>query len=96
MGTKHTPGKWYEAKTGNDQGLVISEQTGANIAVAYDKADAQLIAASPDLLEALENCLWLLESMAKFPEQYPLQDAGESMKRYNVAQDAIQKAIGEK
>lgn len=41
---------WYEAKTGNHQGLIIDEKTGRNIAVAYDKADAPLIAATPELL----------------------------------------------
>jgi len=50
-----TPGPWYEAKTGNHQGLVISEATGANVAVAYDKKDAPLIAAAPDMLAALET-----------------------------------------
>jgi hypothetical protein len=45
---------WYEAKTGNHQGLVIEEATGRNVAVTYDKADATLIAAAPDLLAALE------------------------------------------
>ena len=45
--------KWYEGKTGNHQGLIIEEETGKNIAVAYDKADAALIAAAPEMLEAL-------------------------------------------
>ena len=35
--SKHTPGPWYETGTGNHQGLVISESTGANVAVVYDK-----------------------------------------------------------
>ena len=42
----------YEANTGNHQGLIINENTGENIAVAYDKKNARLIAAAPDLLEA--------------------------------------------
>jgi hypothetical protein len=50
---KHAP--WYEAKTGNHQGLIIEEGTGRNIAVAYDKSDAPLIAAAPAMLEALEQ-----------------------------------------
>jgi hypothetical protein len=45
---------WYESSTGNHQGLVVEETTGRNIAVTYDKADAALIAAAPDLLAALE------------------------------------------
>lgn len=46
---------WYEASTGNHQGLVVEEKTGRNIAVAYDKADAPLIAAAPELLAALHH-----------------------------------------
>jgi hypothetical protein len=46
---------WYEAKTGNHQGLVVEETTGRDVAVAYDKADAALIAAAPELLAALET-----------------------------------------
>lgn len=52
---KHTPGPWYAASTGTDQGLIISEETGKSIAVVYDKKDACLIAAAPDLLEACQH-----------------------------------------
>lgn len=48
---------WYESSTGNHQGLVIDEQTGRNIAVAYDKADARLIAAAPAMRAALKSLL---------------------------------------
>jgi hypothetical protein len=51
---KHTPGPWYEAKTGNHQGLIVDEKTGDNIAVAYDKVNARLIAAAPRMLEMLK------------------------------------------
>ena len=46
---------WHIGRTGNHQALVICEKTGKNIAVVYDKADAPLIAASPNLLAALER-----------------------------------------
>lgn len=52
---------WYVGKTGNHQGLVIEEGTGRNVAVAYDKADAQLLAAGPELLEAAKMMLQLIE-----------------------------------
>ena len=48
---------WYEANTGNHQGLVVEEETGKNIAVTYDKQDAALCAAAPELLEALKAAL---------------------------------------
>jgi len=51
----HTPGPWHESKTGDHQGLIISEATGDNIAVSYDKRDTNPIAAAPDLLEACQE-----------------------------------------
>jgi len=45
---------WHAAKTGSSQGLVIAEN-GDNIAVTYDADDAAIIAAAPELLDALQN-----------------------------------------
>lgn len=46
---------WYAKKSaGGGQGLVIDEETGRNVAVAYDEKDTALLAAGPKLLEALE------------------------------------------
>ncbi len=47
--------KWYEATTGNHQGLIIDENNGDNIAVAYDKKHARIIAIAPESLEALQE-----------------------------------------
>jgi hypothetical protein len=41
---------WYAKNTSSDQGLIIDEATGRNVAVAYDKADAPLLAAAPEML----------------------------------------------
>ena len=76
---------WYEANMSGDQGLVIDEATGANIAVVYDKANAKLIAAAPDLLEALEALLIVCKE-AQCSDSYWL---------YKQARAAIQKATGE-
>lgn len=46
--------EWMVSSTGNHQGLIISE-SGDNIAVAYDKKDAPLIASAPELLSVLER-----------------------------------------
>ena len=59
--------RWYEGKTGNHQGLVIEEETGKSIAVTYDKKDAPLIAAAPELLEAASYALEYLEAN---PDEY--------------------------
>lgn len=57
---------WYVAKMVNDfQGLVIDEQTGKNIAVTYDKKDAPLVAAAPELLEALKAAIERMEAVAE-------------------------------
>ena len=53
-----TNDNWY-SKTSNpdsphEQGLVIDENTGANIAVSYNPKHAPLIAAVPALLRAVE------------------------------------------
>lgn len=46
--------RWYAKKSaGNGQGLVINEEDGRNVAVAYDEKDAQLLAAAPELASAL-------------------------------------------
>lgn len=50
----HTPGPWYEGSSGNHQGIIIHEATGATVAVSYDKKDTAIIAAAPELLDALE------------------------------------------
>lgn len=48
---------WYVVNTGNHQSLIIDEKTGVNIAVCYDKVDAPIIAAAPDLLAACREAL---------------------------------------
>ena len=52
--------KWYTANAG-DQGLIIDEETGRNVAVSYDKKDAELIASSPDLLEELKTMIFIFD-----------------------------------
>ncbi len=55
--------KWYAKDLNNvaDQAVIIDEETGKNIAVAYDKKDMDLIAAAPELLEA---CQYALDNLA--------------------------------
>lgn len=62
--SKHTPGPWFYAESEVGTPFVDSESVGDLSAVALpldeQKANAHLIAAAPDLLEALEDLLpWL-------------------------------------
>ena len=59
---KHTPGPWYSRNGSSPhfQGQIASESTGATVAISYsdeDGANARLIAAAPELLDALQNLL---------------------------------------
>ena len=90
--------QWHSSGTGNHQGLIIDSKTGYNIAVSYDREDAPLIAAAPDLLSACESALKVFEAWAH--DANPCWDLkrGESAD-YDAAcnmaelmQSAIQKA----
>ena len=52
-----TTNTWYSKTTNtgspHEQGLVIDETTGKNIAVTYDAKHAPLVASAPELLAAL-------------------------------------------
>lgn len=56
MKSKHTPGPWNAVKT-KYQGLVISENTGDTVAVTHDPKDRNMVAAAPDMYEALVELL---------------------------------------
>lgn len=61
----HTPESWYDKLinegSAHEQGLVIAEVDGRNIAVVYDPKDTAMISAAPDLLAALRDVdCWLI------------------------------------
>ena len=67
MNAKHTPGPWRigspppngQQTIGTDQGLMVAvATTGAGV---QTKANANLIAAAPDLLKALEDCVVVMD-----------------------------------
>jgi hypothetical protein len=45
----------YHKALSTGQGIVADEETGRTVAVVYDSKDGDLLAAAPDLLEALEG-----------------------------------------
>ena len=89
MSEKHTPGPWKigtpppngEQTVGTDQGLMVAVATTS--AGVQTKANARLIAAAPDLLEALKGL------MALSDHRVDLRDAAKD------ARAAIAKATGE-
>jgi len=80
--------QWYTPSTGNHQGLIVDMETGKNIAVAYDKEDAPLIAAAPDLLAACKKLVEIAPlQWGEDPEHWP--------KVMDRIENAITKATGE-
>jgi hypothetical protein len=60
--SKHTPGPWASVHDADGDYLIMSPESGRFIAVTYtdaeqDEANARLIAAAPEMLEALERIL---------------------------------------
>jgi hypothetical protein len=86
--SQHTPGPWHAENVGEPAYGDVYEVYNVNthIASSLREADARLIAAAPDLLEALRNLL-------KHPALTGLV-RGELAERVNQAHAAIAKAEG--
>jgi len=101
----HTRGKWYlqnftDAYTniircddhqGHETLFIASTPQNPTIET---RANAQLISASPDMLEALESCLQMLEQTKSFREHNGFT-GGDTFLNYTIDQTkaAIEKAI---
>ena len=76
MTTQHTPGTWnFHTTAGDHQFAIYSEadETGKDLALVYNrnensKADAKLMAAAPELLEALQAIVNKFDSVKKVAE----------------------------
>lgn len=97
MNAKHTPGPWAWYTGGNHKALVrpgvdgrILMQRDVDGELIYE--DACLIAAAPALLEALKNCLSVIEFMAA---EMGRLDAVRGSEGYGLARAAIAAALGE-
>jgi len=97
--TTPTPAPWYAGNNSNDdQGLVIQEETGENIAVTYKAANARLIAAAPELLDILTETGKLIcdptvdaamENYADTLADYESAGLGEAEYRRSIAAHVI-------
>ena len=93
---KHTPGPWkvvgksIKSEIGRDQSTIARIDSRGKFLPGYDEANARLIAAAPDLLEALKTCRDALRDHVQY-------DNGESLERdgFVAATTAIGKAEGE-
>jgi hypothetical protein len=97
---KHTPGPWETSRDAtpewHTQVTVYAEATGKRVATVFETpANARLIAAAPELLEALR---WALSVLDKSEEHHPgsihrmLNDVGEQ--RWKEARYFAEKAEG--
>ena len=69
---------WYYRNSGPDahqQALVIDEDGGRNVAVVYDRKDAPMLSAAPDLLAACEG----MARDADFDENDGAMELGERL-----------------
>lgn len=78
--TQHTPGTWVigrnpVAHLGFTIGVPASEamppESQRHIGNVFSAADARLIAASPEMLDALEHIEWAVTGFGDFEAQYP-------------------------
>lgn len=62
---KHTPGPWLVEDYSDDPGsacfMIVPPDYYGTVAKVQSKADARLISATPELLEALGRCLEILD-----------------------------------
>ena len=88
----HTPGPWVPTtRTGErltPATYVVEDADRLPVVMAWRAADARLIATAPELLEALENAVFALESAII------LRGMGELSPYADAAHKAINKAKG--
>lgn len=100
MSAKHTPGPWWIEKDGsaenNNEVNVVNGADGTMIVYGQaNDADARLIAAAPDLLDALQYLADEFRSVVNSEfatHRYP--DPAKDDPAYLKAMAAISKAIG--
>ena len=95
---KHTPGPWKVGRHSDERTLVVGGPDTDGICECYDwngphvtgKPNARLIAAAPELLEALKAALPALRRIHSMTPGGP--KASDALNRLNLARAAIDKA----
>lgn len=104
--SKHTPGPWHisrpyrpnefeirDAKSTSGKAPIAKVKGDKRSTINQAEANALLIAAAPDLLEAVESCvLWYANRDPKIDQPYPLRTQPPEIQR---AMLAIAKATGQ-
>jgi hypothetical protein len=91
---KYTPGPWHSEPYGPNLTLVTDAFNGAFAAEIEGPnriADARLIAAAPDLLEALQACYVNLDAALR-----GVVNPANDIEVANMARAALEKALGAK
>ena len=88
--TKHTPGPWKNTNYQTHPNFQVLDNGNAFVAEASTEANARLIAAAPELLEALSKLVLHVGHYSSMPHAHP--DAARDMAN---ARAAIAKATGE-
>ena len=89
---QHTPGPWtHKATAGNHDFSIYPESTGRDVALVrdYNESNARLIAAAPELLEALKECITYEGAMAEKSHAYAMRRLASITE---IARAAIAKA----
>ena len=100
MSSKHTPGPWWIEKDGsaenNNEVNVVNGSDGTMIVYGQaNDADARLIAAAPELLDALQYLAADFRSVVNSEfATHRLHDPAKNDPAYLKAMAAIAKAIG--
>lgn len=92
---KHTPGPWREDGLPIDDYRTIIDEQGnelCEVTPHNGEANARLIAAAPDMLAALRECLAYMDSLPDAP-QGSIAEVGQCGARY-IARQAIASAEG--
>lgn len=99
MTDTHTPPPWGYSKLGNDADQwAMYDESGRTIGLSYHgEPNAQLMAAAPEMLEALQAAdKWIKETIANCEEALTLSSLpfNNPMETPRVVQDIITKATG--